>query len=238
MSIESKRDRTGDLSVCYRGLRTLGFADIAYNPKFELFMTKSQSLKSICVFCGSSAGNESRYAELAENTGRSIGKTGYRFVYGGGSYGLMGLAARAAFAVNQNVLGIIPEFLVHSEGAFTEADHRVVPDMHVRKMEMYKESDAFIILPGGIGTIEEAVEVLSWMRLQLHQKPVIFLSDNNYWQPLIDLIAHTISIGFTPEWMAGELLQAENPEMALGMIEKEWNNPKEKRSIWVDYDDM
>ncbi len=201
-------------------------------------MIKTQSTKSICVFCGSSAGKETRYADLAENTGKSIAEKGYRFVYGGGSYGLMGIAARAAFSVNQNVLGIIPEFLINSEGAFTEADQRVVPDMHVRKMEMYKESDAFIILPGGIGTIEEAVEVLSWMRLQLHQKPVIFLSDNNYWQPLIDLISHTIAIGFTPEWMATELFKADTPARALKLIEKEWNNPKEKRSIWVDYKDM
>lgn len=236
--MESKRERTGDLSDCYLGPSTLGFADPAYNPKIELVMTKLQSIKSICVFCGSSSGKETRYAKLAENTGKSIAAQGYRFVYGGGSFGLMGIAARAAYAVSQNVLGIIPEFLVQSEGVFTEADQRVVPDMHVRKMEMYKESDAFIILPGGIGTIEEAVEVLSWMRLQLHQKPVVFLSDNNYWQPLIDLITHTISIGFTPEWMSSELLQAANPELALELIQQNWDSPKEKRSIWVDYDDM
>lgn len=201
-------------------------------------MTNSHSVNSICVFCGSSAGNDARYTELAKAIGTSIANRGYRFVYGGGSYGLMGIAARAAFDVSQNVLGIIPEFLVHSEGAFTEADHRVVTDMHVRKMEMYQESDAFIILPGGIGTIEEAVEVLSWMRLQLHQKPVIFLSDNHYWQPLIDLIEHTISIGFTPDWMQDELLQADSAKTALDLIERKWKNPKEKRSIWVDYEDM
>ena len=191
--------------------------------------------KSICVYCGSSAGNEKRYAKLAEATGRSIGQANYRFVYGGGSFGLMGIAARAAFKVHGKVLGIIPEFLVKSEGAFTEAEHRVVPNMHVRKMEMYKESDAFIILPGGIGTLEEAVEVLSWMRLQLHQKPILFLSDNDYWQPFIDLVAHTISLGFTPEWMAEELLQADNPKHAIQLIENEWNSPKPPRSIWVDY---
>lgn len=201
-------------------------------------MTKPQTEKSICVFCGSSAGNEPRYAALATSAGRSIGERGYRFVYGGGSYGLMGKSARAAFDVHGKVLGIIPEFLVQSEGAFTEAEHRIVPNMHVRKMEMYKESDAFLILPGGIGTIEEAVEVLSWMRLQLHQKPVVFLSDNNYWQPLIQLIKHTISIGFTPDWMDDELLQAENATEALNLIEKEWQRPKGTRSIWVDYSEI
>lgn len=196
------------------------------------------TLKSICVFCGSSAGNDPRYAKLAEQTGIVIAENGYRFVYGGGSFGLMGISARAAFAVSGQVLGIIPEFLVKSEGAFKEAEHRIVPNMHVRKMEMYQESDAFIILPGGIGTIEEAVEVLSWMRLQLHQKPVIFLSDNDYWDPLIDLIKHTISIGFTPEWMAEDLLQAESARAAIKTIETEWESPKGERSIWVDYEDI
>lgn len=193
------------------------------------------TLKSICVFCGSSAGNEPRYAKLAEATGIAIAEYGYRFVYGGGSFGLMGISARAAFKTSGKVLGIIPEFLVRSEGAFTEAEHRIVPNMHVRKMEMYQESDAFIILPGGIGTIEEAVEVLSWMRLQLHQKPVVFLSDNQYWDPLIGLIKHTISLGFTPDWMEADLLRADSAKAAVEKIESEWKNPKGERSIWVDY---
>ncbi len=199
-------------------------------------MSFKQSSKSICVFCGSSAGDEPHYAALAEATGIAIAQSGYRFVYGGGSFGLMGISARAAFKISGNVLGIIPEFLVRSEGAFTEADHRVVPDMHVRKMEMYKESDAFIILPGGIGTIEEVVEVLSWTRLQLHQKPFIFLSENEYWAPLVALIKHTVSKGFTPEWIENELLQASNTKDAILAIEKAWQRPKQTRSIWVDYE--
>ncbi len=191
-------------------------------------------MKSICVFCGSRAGDDDGYARIAENAGSAIGKAGYRFVYGGGSYGLMGIAARAAFNVNGLVLGIIPEFLINSEGAFKEAEHRVVPNMHVRKMEMFKESDAFLVLPGGIGTLEEAVEVLSWMRLQLHQKPIVFLSHNNYWNPMIDLLKHTISEGFMPDWMSTELYQAKSAKDALARIEQEWETPKEKRSLWLD----
>jgi len=201
-------------------------------------MTNISLKKSICVFCGSSAGNEPRYAKLAKETGLAISSGGYRFVYGGGSFGLMGISAKAAFDNGGAVLGIIPEFLVRTEGQFNKAEQRVVANMHERKMEMYKESDAFVILPGGIGTIEEAVEVLSWMRLQLHQKPVIFLSDNGYWDPLLRLIKHTISKGFTPEWIADDLLSASSASDAIKIIETEWNNPKEKRSIWVDYDDM
>lgn len=192
--------------------------------------------KSICVFCGSSQGNHPRYVKLAKATGRAISDKGFRFVYGGGSLGLMGASARAAFDNGGQVLGIIPDFLVHAEGAFKEAEHRIVPNMHVRKMEMYQESDAFIILPGGIGTIEEAVEVMSWMRLQLHQKPIIFVSDDNYWDPILNLINHTIDLKFTPEWLRDDLHGATNPESALKIIEREWNNPKDKRAIWVDYD--
>jgi len=201
-------------------------------------MTNITSNQSICVFCGSSAGNDERYAKLAAATGLAVSQNGYRFVYGGGSFGLMGISAKAAHANGGKVLGIIPDFLVSSEGAFTEAEHRIVPNMHERKMQMYKESNAFIILPGGIGTIEEAVEVLSWMRLQLHQKPIVFLSDNGYWTPLLSLIRHTIERGFTPDWMAGDLLEAVTANDAIKLIESEWNNPKERRSIWVDYEDI
>ncbi|NNE58467.1 MAG: TIGR00730 family Rossman fold protein [Hellea sp.] len=198
----------------------------------------TDEFRSICVFCGSSAGNHPKYLALAKSTGKAISQDGFRFVYGGGSFGLMGASARAAFENGGKVLGIIPEFLVRSEGAFTEAEHRIVPNMHVRKMEMYQESDAFIILPGGIGTIEEAVEVLSWMRLQLHQKPVIFLSEDEYWEPLLGLIRHTIDIGFTPAWIKDDLLTTTSPSDAIEIIKKEWSAPKDKRSIWVDYDDI
>ena len=194
--------------------------------------------KSICVFCGSSAGDAPKYGELAENTGYAISQRKYRFVYGGGSFGLMGKSSKAAFDNGGKVLGIIPEFLVRQEGSFDEAEQIIVPNMHVRKMKMYEESDGFIVLPGGIGTIEEAVEMLSWMRLQLHQKPLVFLSDNQYWDPLLNLVRHTISKGFTPEWMNEELLSADTADTALDMMEAYWANPKNERSIWVDYADV
>ncbi len=195
----------------------------------------STSMKSICVFCGSSPGNHPRYIKLAKATGLAISDNELRMVYGGGALGLMGATAKAAHKNGGKVLGIIPEFLVHAEGAYTEAETRIVPDMHVRKMQMFEESDAFIILPGGIGTIEEAVEVMSWMRLQIHQKPIIFLSNDNYWDPLLSLIKHTIEMRFTPSWMGADLHAATTPQEALEIIQREWNNPKGKREIWVDY---
>jgi len=198
----------------------------------------TSSGKSICVFCGSSSGNNPRYIYLAKETGKAISSRQHRFVYGGGSFGLMGAAAKSAFENGGHVLGIIPEFLMRSEGLFEQAEQRIVPNMHVRKMDMYQESDAFIILPGGIGTIEEAVEVLSWMRLQLHQKPIIFLSNDQYWEPLLNLIRHTIDMEFTPAWIKQDLLEADTAELALDIIEREWVTPKDKRSIWVDYEDI
>lgn len=192
-------------------------------------------MKSICVYCGSSPGNHPRYIELAKATGLAISNAELRMVYGGGALGLMGATAKAAHENGGKVLGIIPDFLVHAEGAYIEAETRIVPDMHVRKMQMFEESDAFIILPGGIGTIEEAVEIMSWMRLQIHQKPIVFVSNDQYWDPLLSLIRHTIDMRFTPSWMGGDLHSASTPEQGIEIIKREWNNPKEKREIWVDY---
>ena len=195
----------------------------------------SNLMKSICVYCGSSPGNHPRYIELAKATGLAISNAELRMVYGGGALGLMGATAKAAHENGGKVLGIIPDFLVHAEGAYIEAETRIVPDMHVRKMQMFEESDAFIILPGGIGTIEEAVEIMSWMRLQIHQKPIVFVSNDQYWDPLLSLIRHTIDMRFTPSWMGGDLHSASTPEQGIEIIKREWNNPKEKREIWVDY---
>jgi len=168
----------------------------------------SPETKSICVFCGSRTGNAAHYMALATETGDAIAKSGYRLVYGGGGSGLMGATARAAAKAGGDVLGIIPEFLTEIEELLKDVPHEVVPDMHIRKRKMYDASDAFIVLPGGIGTMEEAVEIISWMRMRLHAKPIIFLSTDHYWQPLVDLMLHTIETGFSPAWMTSEILRA------------------------------
>ncbi len=186
---------------------------------------KTPSQRSICVFCGSSPGNHPRYLELATQTGQAISQRQYRLVYGGGGFGLMGAAARAAHDNGGDVLGIIPQFLVEAEGLFKTVKHQIVPNMHVRKMQMYEESDAFIILPGGIGTLEEAVEIISWMRLQLHQKPIVFVSTDHYWRPLLDLIRHTIALEFTPSWLTEDIFDASCPKTALNLIEDKWQKP-------------
>ncbi len=177
---------------------------------------------SICVFCGSSNAVDEHYFELARETGARIAGAGMRLVYGGGGVGLMGATAKAAFEAGGDVLGIIPDFLQTREITYKDVPHEIVPDMHTRKQKMYDAANAFIVLPGGIGTLEEAIEVISWLRMRLHNKPVVFLDRDDYWQPIIDLITHTIDARFTPEWMRDYLFRANTADEAIDLITKAW----------------
>jgi len=156
-------------------------------------------IKSVCVYCGSSFGNDDAYRTAARDLGQVIAGAGLRLVYGGGGVGLMGETARAVHDAGGKVLGIMPNFLRSREILYDDVETRVVTSMHERKMMMFEESDAFVVLPGGVGTLEEVIELLSWRRLDLHKKPVIFLDINNFWQPFFDLIDHTLKAQFTPQ---------------------------------------
>lgn len=166
--------------------------------------------------------------KLAEATGNAIAASGYRLVYGGGGLGLMGAAARAAKRADGAVLGVIPDFLVSAEHMLDGIETIIVADMHERKMTMYRNADAFIVLPGGIGTIEEVVEMMSWARLQLHQKPIIFLSSNDYWDPFMALIKHTIAEQFSPDWILENVLTSKTADEAVEKIESMWRAPKKE----------
>ena len=183
-------------------------------------MTPSPPFKgqSLCVFCGSATGNTSRYMQMAEQTGRAIARHGYRLIYGGGMLGLMGAAAKAAHNNGGEVLGIIPKFLLEQAGPFNGIPHHTVPDMHTRKKQMYDKADAFIVLPGGIGTLEEVIEVISWLRLELHRKPIIFLDSDDYWAPIIALIDHTIKAEFSPAWIKAHIFTAQTPADAISYV--------------------
>jgi hypothetical protein len=150
------------------------------------------------VFCGSSDAADPDFLADAARLGALMAEAGVRLVYGGGGVGLMGACARAAHEAGGQVLGIIPDFLVSRERAFDVVETVVVTSMHERKMRMFEESDGFIILPGGIGTLEEVVELLSWRRLDLHAKPVVFHNPKAYWSLLFDLFQHTIDQNLTP----------------------------------------
>ncbi|HVV33244.1 MAG TPA: TIGR00730 family Rossman fold protein [Vitreimonas sp.] len=153
---------------------------------------------SVCVYCGSSETTEPAYLDLATRFGAALAGRGLRLVYGGGSIGLMGRCAKAAFSAGGDVLGVMPKFLERREIVLENVPHRMVDTMHERKQIMFEQSDAFVVLPGGIGTLEEAVEMLSWRRLDLHQKPIIFLCEDDFWSPFFTLMQHTIDARLTP----------------------------------------
>ncbi len=176
-------------------------------------------LGSICVYCGASDSVNEIYIRLAERLGAELARRGIRLVYGGGGVGLMGACARAAHSAGGEVLGIMPRFLLAKERIFTDVEHRIVDDMHTRKMMMFEEADAFIVLPGGIGTLEEAVEILSWARLGLHAKPMAFLDEDGFWQPFFDLIDRIIAGGFIPETFRDALVHSATPDAAITALE-------------------
>lgn len=175
--------------------------------------------QSICVYCGSSNAAKPEHLDLAARLGTALAARGVRMVYGGGRVGLMGRCAEAAHKAGGAVLGVMPHFLARREITYEEVPHRMVETMHERKHIMFEESQAFIVLPGGIGTLEEAVEMLSWRRLELHKKPLVFLSEDGFWDPFFTLMQHTIEANFTPAWFGDELLSAHSIEDALDAIE-------------------
>ena len=191
----------------------------------------TQSSLSICVFCGSSEGLNPAHMQLAARLGAKIATRGDRLVYGGGGIGLMGAAARAAHENGADVLGIIPEVLAKIEQTFTEVTHEVVADMHTRKRRMYEESSAFIVLPGGIGTLEEAVEMLSWQRLNLHNKPLVFLSNTGYWDGFLQGLSQIIEDGFAPESFRDVILSANSVQQAFDMIERAISATPQKHKL-------
>ncbi|MET0338971.1 MAG: TIGR00730 family Rossman fold protein [Caulobacter sp.] len=159
---------------------------------------ESRRLDSVCVYCGSSDAVDPQLLEDAAEVGREFARAGLRLVYGGGGVGLMGASAGAAHDAGGRVLGIIPSFLIGRERPLTKVETQVVETMAERKKGLFDESDAFVVLPGGVGTLEEIVELLSWRRMNLHDKPVVFYSPNGFWDPLFTLFQHTIDTGFTP----------------------------------------
>ena len=155
------------------------------------------AFKSVCVFCGSSSGRDPAYIEAARAFGESLGREKIRLVYGGGHVGMMGTLSDAVMNAGGHVLGIIPEFLVAREHAREGKNElKVVRDMHERKRVMVEKADAFVALPGGVGTLEELVEQLTWLQLDRHQKPILLANIKGYWNPLIALFQHMQSEKF------------------------------------------
>jgi uncharacterized protein (TIGR00730 family) len=155
------------------------------------------SRASVCVFCGSRNGANPAYGEAAEKLGAALARDGVELIYGGGSVGLMGQVAAAASAHGGRVVGVIPRFLLPREGALDVIDELIVVDtMHERKMIMFERSDAFVALPGGIGTLDELAEQLVWAQLGRHAKPIVLADVNDFWRPLLQVFATMRDEGF------------------------------------------
>jgi len=179
-------------------------------------MTGMNKIKTICVYCGSSAGTNPRFIEAASTFGKILAENGIRLVYGGGSNGLMGAVANGVLDHGGSVTGIIPEFLNSRERMLTRVQELVVtPDMHERKRLMFERSDAFVALPGGIGTLEELVEQLTWQQLGRHSRPVLLANIEGFWEPLLALMTHMRATQFIRPGMAVEVLKAERVEDIL-----------------------
>jgi uncharacterized protein (TIGR00730 family) len=154
-------------------------------------------VSAVCVFCGSSSRVAESYRRAAARLGEAIGGAGIRLVYGGGRIGLMGILADAALGVGGRVVGVLPEFLRGLEVAHSGlTELRIVPTMHDRKRVMFELADAFVVLPGGFGTVDETIEVVTWRQLGLHDKPVVVVDVGGFWQPLRALIAAIVGEGF------------------------------------------
>ncbi|MGQ0456991.1 MAG: TIGR00730 family Rossman fold protein [Hyphomicrobium sp.] len=159
--------------------------------------TSARRIDSVCVYCGSGKGLNPAYALAARKLGKALAADDIRLVYGGGSLGLMGEVAKATLGAGGKVTGIIPEFLGAREKMLKDVDELiVVEDMHVRKRLMFEKSDAFVALPGGIGTLEELVEQLTWSQLGRHTKPIVVANIDGFWTPFLDLLTHMTSETF------------------------------------------
>ncbi len=152
---------------------------------------------SLCLFCGSRTGTDPRFTDEARRLGAVLAARGHRLVYGAGDRGLMGEAARAMQTAGGRILGVIPQHLVDWEVGKSDLDeYFVVGTMHERKKLMFDRSDAVIALPGGTGTLDELIEVLTWRQLGLHARPIVLVDTGGYWQPLLTLFDHMIAHGF------------------------------------------
>ncbi|MCP1198008.1 TIGR00730 family Rossman fold protein [Notoacmeibacter sp. MSK16QG-6] len=182
--------------------------------------------RSICVYCGSSDGADPSFLESAYAVGRQIGEAGYGLVFGGGMRGLMGAVASGAKDSGGHVTGIIPDFLLDRERGDGNPslfdDYIVVKSMHERKHLLFDRSDAFVALPGGIGTLEEIVEIMTWAQLGRHEKPIVFASFNDFWAPMEKLYSHMGTAGFVHSADRLRPITVTTAEKVLPAVEAGW----------------
>ena len=180
----------------------------------------ASSARSVCLFCGSRPGNNPAFVTEARAFGALLAERGHCLVYGAGDRGLMGETARAVQQAGGHVTGVIPQHLVDAEiGKDDVDDYIVTTNMHERKMLMFERSEAIVTLPGGPGTLDELIEVLTWRQLGLHQKPVVLLNVQAYWDPLLALLRQTIDHGFADESFLDFMTVADTAVSAVDALE-------------------
>jgi len=179
------------------------------------------NLQKVCVYCGSGAGQNPAFADAARALGQSLASAGIGLVYGGGDLGLMGIMARAALEHDGHVTGIMPNFLKTRERMLVEVHELVVvDDMHQRKHLMFEKSDAFVALPGGLGTLEEFVEQLTWTQLGRHQKPIVLVNVHGFWNPLLELFDRMMGHDFIRTGFELKMTVAESADHVLPVIRR------------------
>jgi uncharacterized protein (TIGR00730 family) len=177
-------------------------------------------LRDVCVYCGSASGGDPIFEAAARTLGAALAESDIGLVYGGGGRGLMGTLARSVLEHGGRVTGIIPDFLTDTDKMLREAqEHIVVPDMHTRKRLMFERADAFVALPGGVGTLEELVEQLTWVQLARHTKPVLIADIGGFWRPLLGLLEHMREHRFIKPGMEVRTLVAERAEDIVPMLD-------------------
>jgi len=185
-------------------------------------MILMNTIRSVCVYCGSSPGRDEAYVKAGHLLGRSLAKSGLRLVYGGGTKGIMGAVAEGALKAGGKVTGIIPRFLINkeaTESALDKLDELLITDnMHERKHSMFEKSDAFVALPGGIGTVEEIVEIMTWAQLGHHRKPIVFANVKGFWDPMLTLLEHMSAEGFIHTAQRVKPLVVNDPEAIVAAI--------------------
>ena len=181
--------------------------------------TNAPAIRTVCVYCGSRMGSKPSFEALADDLGKRIAGDGMSLVYGAGSIGLMGVVARAARDAGAPVIGIIPEHLDAVEitqDGLTEL--HVTQNMHDRKKMMFDRSDAFVVLPGGLGTLDETFEIMTWAQLSLHRKPIILINHEGYWTPFVELVNNVVEAGFAAPENADLITVVDTAEEAIEVL--------------------
>ena len=182
---------------------------------------KTATVGKICVYCGSGPGTDPAFVEAATTLGTAMAKAGIGLVYGGGDMGMMGAVAEAVRRNGGAVTGIIPEFLLNKERAGFNGDGLIVTrDMHERKRKMFEMADAFVAMPGGIGTLEEIVEQMTWAQLGRHKKPILLANIKGFWDPLSALLDHMKALAFIRDGMEFEMLVADRVDDIIPQLQR------------------